>query len=91
MTTKDIENKAKRLRMLKGRQENLQQEIDQLESELKARLEEMNVEEVQAGPFRVIWKIVNSRRFDSRRFKEENANLYAMYTVTNRYRKFSVV
>jgi hypothetical protein len=69
MSTKEIENKAKRLKLLKNRQESLQQEIDQLEADLKAQLEAWNVDEVQAGPFRVIWKMVNSTRFDSKRFK----------------------
>ena len=91
MSTKEIENKAKRLKVLKNRQETLQQEIDQLEADLKAQLEAWNVDEVQAGPFRVIWKYVNSTRFDSRRFKAENGNLYALYMVPNCYRKFSVV
>ena len=91
MSTKEIENKAKRLKVLKNRQESLQQEIDQLEADLKAQLEAWNVDEVQAGPFRVIWKYVNSSRFDSKRFKAENGNLYNLYMVPNCYRKFSVV
>ena len=91
MSTKDIENKAKRLKILKNRQESLQQEIDQLEADLKAQLEAWNVDEVQAGPFRVMWKMVSSSRFDSRRFKAENGNLYNLYMVPNCYRKFSVV
>ena len=91
MSTKEIENKAKRLKVLKNRQESLQQEIDQLEADLKAQLEAWDVEEVQAGPFKVIWKFVNSSRFDARRFKAENGNLYNLYMVPNSYRKFLVV
>ena len=91
MSTKEIESKAKRLKVLKNKQDTLQQEIDQLEADLKAQLEAWNVDEVQAGPFRVIWKMVNSSRFDSKRFKAENLNLYRLYTVQNSYRKFSVV
>ena len=91
MSTKEIENKAKRLKVLKNKQDSIQQEIDQLETELKAQLEAWNVDEVQAGPFRVIWRYVSSSRFDSRRFKAENGSLYASYMVPNCYRKFSVV
>lgn len=86
-----VESKAKRLKILKNRQETLQQEIDQLESDLKAQLEAWDVDEVQAGPFRVIWKMVNSSRFDTKRFKAENGNLYSLYMIPNSYRKFSVV
>ena len=86
-----LESKAKRLKILKNRQETLQQEIDQLEADLKAQLEAWNVDEVQAGPFRVVWKLVNSSRFDSKRFKAENGNLYNLYMIPNSYRKFLVV
>ena len=91
MSTKEIETKARRLKILKNKQDTLQQEIDQLEADLKAQLETWNVDEVQAGPFRVVWKMVNSSRFDSSRFKAENGNLYNLYMVPNCYRKFSVV
>ena len=91
MSTKDIENKAKRLKMLKNRQDSLQQEIDQLEEDLKNHLAAQGVEEIQAGPFRVIWKLVSSSRFDSKRFKEENGKLYKMYVTQSQYRRFSVV
>ena len=86
-----LESKAKRLKILKNKQETLQQEIDQLEADLKAQLEAWDVEEVQAGPFRVVWKLVNSSRFDSKRFKAENGNLYSLYMIPNSYRKFSIV
>ena len=91
MSTKEIETKAKRLKILKNRQESLQAEIDQLEADLKAQLEAWDVDEIQAGPFRVVWKFVNSSRFDTRRFKAENGTLYNMYMIPNSYRKFSVV
>ena len=91
MSTKEIESKAKRLKILKNKQESLQAEIDQLEADLKAQLEAWDVDEVQAGPFRVVWKFVNSSRCDTRRFKAENGNLYNMYMIPNSYRKFSVV
>ena len=91
MSTKDMENKARRLKNLKNRQESLQQEIDQLEADLKCQLEAWGVDEVQAGPFSVIWKLVNSSHFDTQRFKAENRSLYNLYTVPNSYRKFSVV
>ena len=91
MSTKEIESKARRLKILKNKQENLQQEIDQLEADLKAQLEAWDVEEVQAGPFRVVWKLVNSSRFDTKRFRAKYGKLYDQYTIPNSYRKFLVV
>ena len=86
-----IESAARQLKILKNRQENLQQEIDQLETDLKSQLEAWNVEEVQAGPFRVVWKLVNSSRFDSKSFRAKYGKLYDKYTIPNSYRKFLVV
>ena len=91
MSTREMENKARRLKSLKNRQESLQQEIDQLEEDLKAQLVAWNVDEVQAGPFLVMYRPVTSTRFDDRRFRAENGNLYSLYMVPNCYRKFSVV
>ena len=44
MSTREIEQKAKRLKLLKNKQEALQAEIDQLETDLKADLENRGVE-----------------------------------------------
>lgn len=91
MGIREIEQKAKRLKLLKNKQEGLQAEIDQLETDLKADLEHRGVEELHAGPFTVIWKMMHSTRFDSKRCKAENPELYSHYAITSNYRKFSVV
>ena len=91
MGLREIVQKAKRLKLLKNKQEGLQAEIDQLESDLKADLENRGVEELHAGPFTVIWKMMHSTRFDSKRCKAENPQLYSLYAVTSSYRKFSVI
>ena len=91
MGIREVEQKAKRLKILRNKQEALQAEIDQLESDLKADLEFRGVEELQAGPFTVIWKMMHSTRFDSKRCKQENPQLYSQYAISSSYRKFSVV
>ena len=91
MSTKDIELKAKRLKILKNKQEALQAEIDQIESDLKADMENRGVDELRAGPFTVIWKWIRSTRFDSKRCKAENPQIYNLYAINSEYRKFSVV
>ena len=76
---------------LKNRQEELQAEIDQIEMDLKADMEIRGVDEMRAGPFTVIWKMIHSTRFDSKRCKAENPQIYNLYAVSSSYRKFSVV
>ena len=77
--------------MLKNKRDAMDAEIEQLEADLKEDLEKKGLEEMQAGPFTVIWKWIYSTRFDSKRCKAENPNLYNLYAVDNNYRKFSVV
>jgi len=91
MSNKDIEQKARRLKMLKNKQDAMQAEIDQLEADLKADLERRGVDELQAGPFTVIWKWIRSSRFDTKRCKAENPNLYNLYSIPSEYRQFRVV
>lgn len=91
MGIREVETKAKRLKMLKNKQDALQAEIDQLEADLKADLESRGVEELHAGPFTVIWKLMHQTRFDSKRCKAENPQLYSMYAISSSYRRFSVV
>jgi len=91
MGTKEVEQKARRLKTLKNRQEELQAEIDQLENDLKEDLEQRGVDELRAGPFTVIWKMIHSTRFDSKRCRAENPQIYNLYAITSSYRKFSVV
>lgn len=62
MGNREIENKARRLKSLRNQQENLQQEIDQLVEDLKAQMEAWSVDEMQAGPFRISWKVDNHIR-----------------------------
>ena len=90
MGIREIEQKAKRLKLLKNKQEGLQAEIDQLEADLKADLEHRGVEELHAGPFTVIWKMMHSTRFDSKRCKAENPELYSHYQGYFLIRLFAV-
>ena len=91
MNQKEIEQKARRLKMLKYKRNAMDAEIEQLEADLKEDLEKKGLEEMQAGPFTVIWKWIYSTRFDSKRCKAENPDIYNLYAVSNNYRKFSVV
>ena len=89
-TITEIEKKARTLKNLQTMKTNLEEQIEELENELKAELEEQGVEEVQAGLFKIIWKKITSTRFDSKRFKEENERIYQLYMVPNTYRRFSI-
>ncbi len=91
MSTREFENKVRRLKSLRNRQESLQQEIDQLQDDLMHQMEYLQVEEMQAGPYRVICKWIDSTRFDDEHFRADHSMLYKLYTVRNCYRKFAIV
>ena len=91
MSTHEFESKVRRLKSLKNRQESLQQEIDQLQEDLMRQMEYLQAEEMQAGPFRVTFKWIDSTRFDDERFRDDHRTMYKLYSVRNCYRKFAVV
>ena len=91
MTGKEIETKAKRIKTLENRIEQMDVEIDQLKDELKAELERQGKDEVAAGPWRVLWKMMQERRFNTNRFKAENPGVYDSYRDPRSYMKFQIV
>ena len=91
MSTHEFESKVRRLKSLKNRQESLQQEIDQLQEDLVRQMDYLQAEEMQAGPYRVICKWIDSTRFDDERFRDDHRTMYKLYSVRNCYRKFAVV
>jgi predicted phage-related endonuclease len=40
------------------------------------------------GDRRISWKNVSTERFDSKKFKEENEELYKKYVLPSTYRRF---
>ena len=91
MTGKEIETKARRIKMLENKQSQMEAEIDQLKDELKKELERQGRDEIAAGAFRVLWKMMQERRFNTNRFRTENPGVYDAYRDPRSYMKFSIV
>ena len=62
-----------------------------LENELKADMDALGVDELRAGPFRILWKLIHSTRFDAKRCRAENPQIYSLYAVSRSYKTFRVV
>lgn len=90
MTNYNIECTAKELRELKAMREELDAEITALEDMLKAEMMRRNTQEMTAGAYSILWTEYTTMRFDSSRFKKENADLAAAYTKTSTARRFIV-
>ena len=91
MNEKEIEQKARRVKILKSRQEALQAEIDRLTDDLKAEMKSQGVEELKGGPFLILWKLLHSTRFDTKRCKAEYPEIYNMFSVACTQRPFRIV
>ena len=91
MTKKEIETKARRIKMLENKQTELEAEIEQLKEDLKAEMERQGKDEVPAGPWRIIFRMMQERRFNTNRFKAEHPGVYDSYRDPRSYMKFQIV
>ena len=90
MTIFDIERAAREIQELKGMREELDAEITTLEDMIKSELTRRGAQELSAGAYLISWSEYTTMRFDSSRFKKENADLAAAYTKTTTTRRFTV-
>lgn len=90
MSTKDVAGKAAELKELKAMLEELDAEITAIEDEIKAELTARGVDELQAGAFKVRWKMVASKRLDQTAIKKELPDIYGRYVKESATRRFTV-
>ena len=69
MSTKELAKAVRRLRELEAEAAQLGGEIDALKEQIKAEMAVRDVDEMQAGVFRVRWTAVQSTRLDSAAFQ----------------------
>lgn len=90
MTNQEVTTKARELKRLKNKADALQKQIKEVESLLKAEMTARDVEELQAGDYKLRYKLVISNRFDQSAFKSENADLYGRYTKPSQSMRFAI-
>jgi len=90
MTQMEIEKKIAELKEYKKLAEDLDAQITTLESEIKAEMEAQNTDTLITRLFKVTWKTIVSRRFDSNAFKATHAELYEQYVRPQESRRFVV-
>ena len=79
MTNANLEKKATELKELKALAKELENEISELEHELKNEMTKRNIEELSIGIHTIRYKTVESNRFDSKSFKSDFADIYSEY------------
>jgi predicted phage-related endonuclease len=90
MSTKELTNTIKELKELKAMQDELNQEISDIEDQLKKEMEARSTEEMKVDVFTLRYKTVKSNRFDSKAFKATYQDLYDQYTKENIYKRFTI-
>lgn len=90
MSTNEMTVKIRKLKRLQAKAAELDNEIKAVQDELKAELAAANVDEMNAGIFKISYKEVVSNRFDSKAFKATHADLYSQYTKQTTDRRFIV-
>lgn len=89
-TTAELKNKVTELKELKAMVDELAGKIGALEDFIKAEMTARNTEELQVDIFKIRYKTVKSRRFDSKAFKAANGDLYDQYSKEVISRRFTV-
>lgn len=82
--------KVRELKELKTMQEELNAEITAIEDEIKAVMLDNGTDEMTVDVYKLRYKLVESKRFDSSAFKTTHTELYNQYTKTTTCRRFSV-
>jgi len=91
MTMKQIENRVKKLKALEGQQKELEKQIEEIKTEIKADMERKGLDEQQAGDYTVRFTTVTSNKFDSKSFKAVHSGLYNQFLKTAVSKRFSIV
>ena len=90
MTQKEIEGKIAELKEYKRLAEDLDAQITALENEIKAEMEVQNTDTLITSLFKVTWKVITSKRFDSSAFRTTHAELYEQYLRPQESKRFLV-
>ena len=70
--------------------EELEAEISSIQDEIKAVMTEQNVDELVTNEYKIRWKEVESKRFDTTSFKQKYSDLYNQFTKCSICRRFTI-
>ena len=85
-----MDEKLARLRRCRRAMDELKQEAEAIEAEVKAELEARGVEQVETPHYKVAWKAVSGTRLDTKALKKERPEIYARYAVETVTKRFTV-
>lgn len=90
MTSKQIDNRVRKLKALEAEQKALEAEAEAIKAELKAELEALDTEELTTTNFTIRWKEVISNRLDSKALKQAMPLVYEKFCKTSTAKRFTI-
>ena len=90
MTERMIENRIKKLSALEEQIAQLQEQAEEIKTELKADLDEKGVQELKTKNFLIKWKEIVSNRLDGKALKAALPEIYSQYCRPTSSRRFTV-
>ena len=90
VTDEVLNSKIKELKKHKREVEELQHNIDAIQSEVKEEMLRRGVEQIMTTDYKISWQTVSSVRLDIKSLKEERPEIYARYAVTAETKRFLV-
>lgn len=90
MTDKQIANRIKKIKDLEAEKKALEKKISEVQDELKREMENREVRELTENTGRAAWIGFITKRFDSKAFKADHAEMYAMYTKATPSQRFVI-
>ena len=90
MGERALQNRIMKLKALEAQRDQIEREAEKIRQEIKADMEEKQVEELAAGAYIVRWKTVLSNRLDCKALKAALPEIYKQYSRTSESRRFTV-
>ena len=90
MTQNNMLLSVELIKRLEAEIEERQAQVEALKDGLKDAMKAQGVSKLSVGTYKVSYTEYSTRRFDSKSFKEEHADLYDSYTVTTTARRFTI-
>lgn len=90
MSVNELDKKVDQIRELKRLIEEAEAEITGIEDEIKARMTELDTDEMRGVTCKVTWRQVSSIRIDSKALKKELPDIAAKYSNITTYRRFLI-
>lgn len=90
MSTNEMESKIRELRELRRMADEIAAEIETLQDAIKSEMTARNTDTLTGTDWKVTWKAVTSKRFDSAAFKKTHGELYDQYANETTSKRFLI-